>query len=491
MSITASRSLHLVNLLWIAAGCVVGVITATQPIAFVVVCMALITLLILSAITPLAALVFLLIIAPLRTLMNTEAAFQLPLDVGQIAMIGFIGAWLIYRVTHEKDLLNLTGIPLGIPLLLFLGAAALSLFSAHSLGAGLSEWLKWVQISLLVVFVWTLCQAASYQWLLVGLAAAGAANALIGLYEFFGGSGAVHLLINDRFFRAFGTFGQPNPFGGFMGLIAPVMLMSTLGYGLRVWHFWRLARQIQWLWLFLCLFYLACAALVISGIFVSWSRGAWLSFALAVGVMIFALPRNFFRSFAFLLSMVAIASILWFSGRLPQTIITRVNSATAEFLAFQDMRGVDITPENYPVVERLAHWQAAVNMINAHPIFGVGFGNYEVVYPQFRLLNWKFPLGHAHNYYLNIWAETGMIGFTAYCVLWLTVLWFTWQTRSHPDLLARCVTIGLLGTWTYLLAHSFFDNLYVNNLFLHIGVLLGILAVLHNQIWKHTLWGKN
>jgi hypothetical protein len=58
--------------------------------------------------------------------------------------------------------------------------------------------------------------------------------------------------------------------------------------------------------------------------------------------------------------------------------------------------------------------------------------------------------------------------------------------RRHPDALARLVAVGLLGTWTYLGMHSLTDNLYVNNIFLHLGVMLGMLAVLYNQTWKHT-----
>ena len=46
--------------------------------------------------------------------------------------------------------------------------------------------------------------------------------------------------------------------------------------------------------------------------------------------------------------------------------------------------------------------------------------------------------------------------------------------------------VGLLGTWTYLSVHSIFDNLYVNNLFLHIGLMLVIVAVLYNQASYHV-----
>jgi hypothetical protein len=86
---------------------------------------------------------------------------------------------------------------------------------------------------------------------------------------------------------------------------------------------------------------------------------------------------------------------------------------------------------------------------------------------------------------LNVFAETGIIGLMAYLLMWLLIAALTWQTRRHPDPLARSVAVGLLGTWVYLSVHSITDNLYVNNLFLHIGVALGILAVLYQQCSSH------
>ncbi len=74
-----------------------------------------------------------------------------------------------------------------------------------------------------------------------------------------------------------------------------------------------------------------------------------------------------------------------------------------------------------------------------------------------------------------------MIGLIAYVFYWAVVVFLTWHARRHPDDGARFTSIGLLGTWIYLLVHSLTDNLYVNNLFLHIGVMLGILAIIVSQ----------
>jgi len=339
-------------------------------------------------------------------------------------------------------------------------------------------------MALLVSIVLTSGEKRRWEWLLFLLISAGVANAIVGIYIFLGGSGADHLLILGRFYRAFGTFGQPNPFGGFMGILTPIAITATIGYGLRSYRRWKIKGDVELGHILITTFYGIASLILLGGLLVSWSRGAWLGTVAAIGVMAFAIPRKFWHSFMMTGAIGLAIGILWFSGALPQSITNRISSAWSDFFAFDDMRGIDITSENYAVVERLAHWQAALNMAQYHPWLGVGAGNYEVVYDQYRLLNWDEPLGHAHNYYLNILAEAGIIGLLCYMGMWGIIAWLTWQTRAHPDVLARFVAVGLLGTWTYLAFHSLLDNLYVNNVFLHLGVLLGLLAVLYQQTSK-------
>lgn len=469
---------------WLLIATACGVIVAVLPLGVALGIFGLAALFIVAIITPLAALIALLILAPLRTLIATESTFQLPLDIGQLTLGAMLLAWVIYRTARGERLLRPVWSPVYLPVLLFTVAAGLTAFSATSLGSWLNEWLKWLQMLVLIALALTFGGGRRWEWLLFGLVLSGVANGIIGVYEFFGGSGADHLLLPSGNYRAFGTFGQPNPFGGFMGLIAPLALMAALGYTIRLWQTWRSRRIVSLESITAPLFYTAASLIIVVGVGISWSRGAWLGFAVSILALAFALPRKAWQSAALLLIVVGGSLLLWSTGRLPATITERVNSATEELFAFDDVRAVEITPENYAVVERLAHWQAALRMAAANPFLGVGMGNYEVVYPDYRLINWPFPLGHAHNYYLNVLAEAGMIGLLAYSFMWGGVIWITWRTRRHPDLLARLTAVGLLGTWTYLSIHSLTDNLYVNNLFLHLGVMLGLLAVLHRQTWK-------
>jgi O-antigen ligase len=142
---------------------------------------------------------------------------------------------------------------------------------------------------------------------------------------------------------------------------------------------------------------------------------------------------------------------------------------------------VAITPDNFAVMERMAHWQAALNMSNAHPWLGVGLGNYEAAYSQYALINWPNPLGHAHNYYLNLLAEIGVLGLLAYLLFWAAVIWVTGRSIRRSSYPQRGIALGLMGAWVHLAVHHMVDNLYVNNIYLHLGVLLGLLLLLNGQ----------
>ncbi|HRJ45394.1 MAG TPA: O-antigen ligase family protein, partial [Caldilineaceae bacterium] len=179
-----------------------------------------------------------------------------------------------------------------------------------------------------------------------------------------------------------------------------------------------------------------------------------------------------------------------------------------------------VTDENFSVIERLAHWLAAVRMWEMAPWLGVGPGNYATLYPDVRLPLWEDALGHAHNIYLNVLAETGLIGLTAYLLMWAGIVGWLWRrTRQqlagsvtveppHPTPphsregtgatpspqwgrlgggeqlhggWERALLVGVLGVIAHLSVHNLFDNLYVQGIHLHIALWLGAAAGLNQK----------
>ena len=84
-------------------------------------------------------------------------------------------------------------------------------------------------------------------------------------------------------------------------------------------------------------------------------------------------------------------------------------------------------------------------MFLTHPLTGVGIGNYPDAYPRYYLTIFVNSLGHAHNYYINIAAETGAIGLTAFLLFLMAIFVaggsaFRAVNRKYAQARALCTT---------------------------------------------------
>ncbi|MCE2490617.1 MAG: hypothetical protein J4G17_11670, partial [Anaerolineae bacterium] len=98
--------------------------------------MALLVLLLLPClVSSRAALLPLLILAPLRVLIETEAGLDFPLDIGQVLFLAWLLFWSLHDVVLRQRLPRLWVSPVAVPVLIFLLVAGLSLFNAVSVSA--------------------------------------------------------------------------------------------------------------------------------------------------------------------------------------------------------------------------------------------------------------------------------------------------------------------------------------------------------------------
>ncbi len=449
-------------------------------------------LVLLTLIQPLVGITLVLLAGPLGAIESLWIGASLPKS-GQLLFIATVGAWLGYGVLRRR--INLAHTALNLPLALFISAGALSLLGADSLRFGIIEIIKWLELTLIMLIVvdigttWyrqdrntivvsPLRFGIDIRWIVAALLIAGLSQAIVGIWQFgLRGSGPDHFLILERFYRAFGTFQQPNPYGGFMGITASLAIGVTVGLVADL--FTRRNKPLTWKysdWLWL-LFVGSVAAITTTALIMSWSRGAWLGFAAAMAVLIFFLPRRRLFGLLLLLLLLLTTLVAFQVDLVPATISSRLSSFAAD-LDIRDVRGVQVTIENFADIERLAHWQSGIDMARDNLFLGVGFGNYEPAYDEYGLLNWPHPLGHAHNYYLNLLAESGGIGLLTYIALWLVILIQAMKLLRTSSWLRRGMALGLLAAWVALSVHHLVDKLYVNNMYLFIGVMLGLQQVL-------------
>ena len=413
-----------------------------------------------------------LFLGPLQAWLSIELP-QIPSLIGQVVFMLTAAIWIGRGLLRRDVRIPLP--PLLLPLLGFMGLALLSLWQPADAWSGLLEWGKWGQLLLMFLLVYDRLRGVSgrRRVILVIALLAGVAvfQALVGLWQF-GLSDDLpeHFAINERFFRAYGTFEQPNPYAGFLGLAGA--LLAGL-FAVTVWE-WIPNFEFQILNLKFGLLLFALVA-VAAGLLASWSRGGWMGFAAAIFVITILLPQR--GGWGLVLAVVIVVGVLglYAAGWLPASIASRL-TGFLEYTRFEDVRGVGINDANYAVIERMAHWQAALSMWRERFWFGVGFGCYEAAYPAHRLINWPFALGHAHNYYLNLLAETGILGLGAYLTLLGSIFVSLWRASRRTTGWVRGLILGLAGAWTHFAVHNFVDNILVNNVHLHLGVLLALSA---------------
>ncbi len=478
---------------WALGALLLGLALATLPLLWAGALLGATAVFLLSLIQPLFALGLMLLLAPWGAY-EARALTGSPLDSGQVLFFFTLALWLARGLRQKRIVLRHT--PLAVPLLLFLYVALITLLESASLAAGLRQAAKWVEMLLLIWLTLDLTADLPPKrapWVILALLLlAGVSQGVFGIYQFFWrGEAPPHFMVLGRFYRAFGSFDQPNPFGGYMNLTALPALGALIGVAIAdlrarivACGVWRVVRRPPFT---VYHFSLAIAAAIsIAGVLVSWSRGAWLGLTAGAVALVFFLPRRWWQGVGLLLATAVIAGGLLLAGmalnRLPAGVVARITSGFTQDLRFDDVRGVDITHENFAVVERLAHWQAAVGMAQDYFWLGVGFGNYEAAYPAYRLINWPAALGHAHNYYLNLWAEVGLIGLLAYLLFWTAVFWQNIRLLQRADWPQRGIVLGLLAAFMALSIHHLVDNLYVNNIYLHLGVMLGLQQLLWESV---------
>ncbi len=411
--------------------------------------------------------------------------FPIPVSVGNLTAVDLcvalvLALWVARMIARDRAIV-IRWPPLTVPFVLFMFAALLSTTVALSLQFAAKEMAKWVEMFAIYVYMANNLDESKLTRTLAAFFLAGASEAAIGIYQFLFHVGPEGFTLFGRFIRAFGTFEQPNPYAGYLALIIPValgMLITLLRSGLGaqdhhsgVTHF-SFRTFVSEFGLFL-LAAISLAAML-AALLMSWSRGAWLGAAGALGIVVIVQGRRAFALVAVATAVLAVIVLLSNLNIIPSEIAARFSGIEEYFTVF-DVRGVKVDDSNYAVVERMAHWQAAWEMLSDHPVLGVGFGNYAVVYPVYALPHWSDPLGHAHNYYLNVAAEAGLIGLFAYGVLWAAAFWQAGRTVLRSSL-SRGLTAGLLGVLVALSIHNGFDNLFVHGMHVQVGLVLGMTA---------------
>ena len=312
------------------------------------------------------------------------------------------------------------------------------------------------------VFVWTAFIAAylpaanalrdgrSVSRMVNCLVASAFAASLVGIYQNRVGLESSVTWIDTKMFseigsRVIGPFDNPNVFGAYLILLMPLAIHCLLAH-----------RGASRLFAFMGT---GCIGLAL---IYTWSRGAWLGALLSL--IMFAI---LYRAATLRLTLPGLALLPFAVGVLPASILNRILS----------IGNLADTSTAY----RVSIWTASVRMLHDVIWCGVGTGSeaFTALYPVYALSGAAYAL-HAHNLFLQIFLELGILGIVAFVVVITCYYRFVFGTyatmqdrRVASTVLA--LSMGVLALLTQgLTDHVWFNYRIVALFWIILGLTVGI-----------------
>lgn len=198
----------------------------------------------------------------------------------------------------------------------------------------------------------------------------------------------------------------------------------------------------------------------------TYSRGAWL--ALAFSIVLFLYWR---QEKKYVLGIIVIGIVV-LSVAFPH-LWTRINPLTLRF----------DTSTSY----RLEIWKTSLQIIRDHPLWGTGLGTLWYYIPQYSKTISTF-IAHAHNMYLQLAAEAGLLGLSSFLFfvgITMRNIFIAFKSSRSPR--HRGIALGLLVGFTGILVQGFVDAAIIAPQF---GMLFWIYSGIGKNICENGQVGK-
>ncbi len=369
-----------------------------------------------------------------------------------------LGTWVLIATTiplvRSLGVRRMPALPFELPAAVFLGLAALSVAVSGRPWQSLNQWLRYagfvaLAIAVAVVALDTSRRRFAY-WSLV---AVGSMTAVIAVAQYilptrqaeqFSMSGVTSV-------RVFATFANPDFFGEFLVIVVCVALLLCFletGFGRAV--------------------AVTAAVLLGAGLVLTFTRGSWIG--LVIGILVVA--------------GLAESRVVWVVAGGAAVLLGLIPGAAQRLEAI-------VSVSDQP---RLGLWQAAWRIIVAHPLLGVGLGLYvyairDLYHDSLAIRRLAGTPGSAHDSYLLLAAETGILGGLAF--VWMIIE----PVRTGIALAARAPRHGRqLIEVAFLTAAivAFSVNALTSNSFQHPQVAFFFWIVVGLQAGLGaTLWGED
>lgn len=378
------------------------------------------------------------------------------ISVGANAMKGCVSSAASCDARIKALRLPFSSFSVELPLIVFVGACALSIFFSQDIALSLRAFIgKTLQTALLCMVVQQ--SLISPRRVRVFLKIFAWSAAIVCLDAFWQWRYGVDLLRHAAtdVGRLAGPMRHSNDLGNY--LLVFIIPLVVFTFGLVVKAFKERVRTSfvsSGIWVVLMMMVMVTMGL-------TYSRGAWLGLVCGVVIFVMFQPRKWKP---LLLGTVIFLGL--FMPLMPQSRGDIFN---------EQANGMALTSSFLNTSSRNFYWHDGWRIFSDHPIMGTGLNTYTEVIKKYAVTNQNY----AHNCYLQMAAETGIIGLGAF--LWFVIaviLVSASRIRKVRDDLTRSILFAFLAGWCGVLAQSFVDTtLYSSQLAAIFWTMAGFLIV--------------
>ncbi|MFC7916294.1 O-antigen ligase family protein [Streptomyces sp. NPDC057386] len=209
--------------------------------------------------------------------------------------------------------------------------------------------------------------------------------------------------------RPRGIFTQPNQ----LGMAAAIVLCFSVGVSVLAARRRRAP---------LAVLTGVCAALALAALVLSLSRGAWFGAGLGLVVLAVLLPEA--RRPLMVSVTLGLAAVVGY-------VATRTQLA-ARNIVTERLESI-VSWRSNPYDERPALWGEAIDQLVGHPVLGTGPDAFPAAANQGATVTPARGWDHAHNLFLGLGAEQGVLGLTLLAAVMGVGAWEALRNRRMPD----------------------------------------------------------
>lgn len=359
--------------------------------------------------------------------------FSIPIiSIRNVLVLCIITLFSVFIKLICKEDFKLKKVPLKYSMILFIVPFIFAAFTSFTISASIEKLIVYiVSFILLFLSINLIDSKQKLYYLILALIISSVIVSLYGLYQYKIGISVQESWVDrelnpDLKTRVYSTLENPN-------ILAEYLIMTI---PLTIALLWNSKNKLNKLW------FLIIGFVQLLCILLTFSRGGWIGIAFSMVIFAIFIDRR--------LILFYLAGALVLVAVSPEIIMTRIATIG--------------NVEDSSTAFRFPLWMASFDIIKDYWLTGVGLGPiaFKAIYPNYMRMG--ITAVHAHNIYLQLFIETGILGFIGFLLfVFSNIRCNLISFAKGIDTKIKRISIAVMSSILGLLVHGLVEYIFFNN----------------------------